>query len=152
LVSSEKPVERTQEFLRFEIKLPPEARNSVSQTVIEERDVASSTELSNLDDEGIKFFMTSATVSEAVKKAIQSTVDLKAKLAAVSQDLRHVNEQLKVISDDQARLRANLREMPATSAAYKRYLEKFDKQETEIEKLQEQQNKLQAEELKQRKE
>ena len=40
--------------------------------------------------------------------------------------------------------------MPATAAAYERYLDKFDKQEREIEKLQNQQKKLQAEELKQR--
>lgn len=152
LVSTEKPVERTQEFLRFELKLPAEAKKSVAQTVIEERDVATSIEVSNLNEESIKFFMNSATVSEAVKKAIQGTADLKTKLTAVSQELRHVNEQLKVISEDQVRLRANLREMPATAAAYKRYLEKFDKQETDIEKLQEQQKKLQAEELKQQKE
>jgi hypothetical protein len=152
LVSTEKPVERTQEVLRFEMKLPAEARKSVSQTVIEERDIATSIEISNIDDETIKFFMSNATVTSAVKKALQSAVELKAKLAAVSQELRHVNEQLKVISEDQVRLRANLREMPATAAAYKRYLDKFDKQETEIEKLQEQQKKLQAEELKQQKE
>ena len=46
----------------------------------------------------------------------------------------------------------NLREMPAMAAAYQRYLKKLDKQETEIEKLQEQQKKLQADELKQRQE
>ena len=34
------------------------------------------------------------------------------------------------------RLRANLDKMPPTSAAYKRYLDKFDQQETEIEKIQ----------------
>jgi transcriptional regulator of NAD metabolism len=62
----------------------------------------------------------------------------------VQQELGQVNQSLQVITNDQARLRANLREMPSTAAAYKRYLEKFDKQETEIEKLQEQQKKLQA--------
>ncbi|MFN4261854.1 MAG: hypothetical protein ACK4RK_21445, partial [Gemmataceae bacterium] len=34
------------------------------------------------------------------------------------------------------RLRQNLKEMPATAAAYKKYLQKFDDQEAEIEKLQ----------------
>ena len=43
---------------------------------------------------------------------------------------------MKAITDDQARLRANLEKVPPASAAYKRYLEKFDTQETEIEKLQ----------------
>ncbi len=152
LVSTDKPVERTQEVLRFEMKLPAEAKKSVSQTVIEERDIATSIEISNINDETIKFFMTNATVTQAIKKALQGAVELKAKLAAISQELRHVNEQMRVISEDQVRLRANLREIPSTAAAYKRYLEKFDTQETDIENLHEQKKKLQAEELKQQKE
>jgi hypothetical protein len=35
----------------------------------------------------------------------------------------------------QDRLRANLREMPPTATACKRYLKKFDDQETEIQQL-----------------
>jgi uncharacterized phage infection (PIP) family protein YhgE len=65
-----------------------------------------------------------------------------------TQELNQVNEQLRVITEDQARLRANLREMPTTAAAYKRYLEKFDKQETEIESLREAQKRLQQQQLK----
>src|SRR5262249_56788182 len=44
LVSSEKPVERTQEFLRFEIKLPAESKKSLSPNVITESRVSSSIE------------------------------------------------------------------------------------------------------------
>ena len=40
---------------------------------------------------------------------------------------------MNTITGDQERLRKNLREMPSTAKAYKRYLEKFDQQETEIE-------------------
>ena len=42
--------------------------------------------------------------------------------------------------------------MPATSVAYKRYLEKFDKQETQIEDYQKQIKTLQGTEHQQRKE
>ena len=45
--------------------------------------------------------------------------------------------------DDQVRLRANLKEMPATAEAYKRYLKKFDDQETQIEDFQKKIKKLQ---------
>src|SRR5262249_56088650 len=45
----------------------------------------------------------------------------------------------------QDRLRKNLREMPKEAAAYQRYLQKFDDQETEIEKLQKQVKDLQDE-------
>ena len=59
--------------------------------------------------------------------------------------------QLQQITEDQARLRANLKEMPPTAAAYKRYLDKFDKQETQVEGLQDEIKKLQAQEATQRK-
>ena len=50
-------------------------------------------------------------------------------------ELAQKNRQLNDIVQDQARLRANLKEMPPTAEAYKRYLKKFDDQETEIEQL-----------------
>jgi hypothetical protein len=50
--------------------------------------------------------------------------------------LQQQQRQLRDITVDQERLRKNLREMPQTAAAYKRYLKKFDDQETQIEKLQ----------------
>jgi len=54
-------------------------------------------------------------------------------LAKVQREIQDQEKQLKVITDDQGRLRLNLREMPTTAAAYKRYLEMFDQQETQIE-------------------
>jgi hypothetical protein len=50
------------------------------------------------------------------------------------------------------RLRANLKDMPSTAAAYKRYLEKFDAQETQIEDYQAKVKELQGVEFKQKKE
>ena len=58
--------------------------------------------------------------------------------------IEEINRQLKEITDDQARLRQNLEKVPATSEAYKRYVKKFDDQETQIEKLQEQLKQKQA--------
>src|SRR5262249_52787238 len=61
---------------------------------------------------------------------------LKDKVAATRQEMARVNQQLQDIVKDQERLRANLKEMPPTAEAYKRYLKKFDDQESDIEKLQ----------------
>jgi hypothetical protein len=150
VVSKEKPVERTADVQRFEMKLPTEAKKSVSMTVVEERDVSSSFAISNTNDDTIRFFTNNSLSSPGVKKSLQDAAARKAELAKVQQELNHVNQQLNDITQDQARLRANLREMPQTAAAYKRYLEKFDKQETEIEDLRKQQKELQATELKSR--
>ena len=99
LVSTEKPVERTQENYRFEMKVPAEAKKSISQTVIEERDVASSLLISNTDDNTIRFFVNNTLSSPEVKKALEESLALKAKLATTRQDLAHVTEQLRVITD-----------------------------------------------------
>ena len=61
-------------------------------------------------------------------------------------------ETLKEIADEQARLRQNLEKVPATSEAYKRYVKKFDDQETQIEKYQADIKKLQATQHSQQKE
>jgi len=50
--------------------------------------------------------------------------------------MNRVQEELKVILDDQNRLRQDLKAVPADSALHRRYLEKLDKQENQIEKLQ----------------
>ncbi|HLW65494.1 MAG TPA: DUF4139 domain-containing protein [Gemmataceae bacterium] len=152
VVSKEKPVERTADVQRFEMKLPVEAKKSVSMTVVEERDVSSAISISNTNDDTIRFFINNALSSPGVKKALQDAAARKAELVKIQQELNHVNQQVNDITQDQARLRANLREMPQTAAAYKRYLEKFDKQETEIEELRQAQKDLQAKELKSRQE
>ena len=71
--------------------------------------------------------------------------------AKTQRDIQELQRQLNTITNDQVRLRENLRTMPATAAAYKRYLEKFDQQETQIEKYQADIKKLQAQEHEQRK-
>ena len=73
-------------------------------------------------------------------------------MAKTQREIAEQQRQLKVITDDQTRLRANLKEMPPTAAAYKRYLEKFDEQETQIEKYQAEIKKLQGIEHTQKKE
>ena len=57
-------------------------------------------------------------------------------LATIQGEVRAMEERLKGITEDQVRLRANIERVPKDSEVYKRYLAKFDTQETQIEKLQ----------------
>jgi hypothetical protein len=134
LISKDKPAERARDVYRFELKVA--AGQGASQEVIEERDVGSSITLSNTDDNTMRFFIAQPIVSEAVKKALGEALALKAKVDSARREVEQLQRQLKDITDDQARLRANLKEMPQTAEAYKRYLKKFDDQETQIESLQ----------------
>ena len=57
------------------------------------------------------------------------------RLAEAERALRGIESRFREITDDQIRQRANFERLPPTSAVYKRLLEKFDAQETEIESL-----------------
>ena len=63
--------------------------------------------------------------------------DLAASIDVARARIAETEKKLKAIGEDQVRLRANLAQVPESSAAYKRYLEKFDKQESQIEEWQE---------------
>jgi hypothetical protein len=149
LVTPEKASERSREVYRFELKVP--AGKTASQEVVEEHDRLQQVALTNSDDQTMRFFFNSTITSPKVKEALQRAMELKGLLSGTQREIANLGRQLKDIVDDQGRLRANLREMPPSAAAYKRYLEKFDLQETQIEKLQEQIKKFQATEHQQRK-
>jgi hypothetical protein len=144
LVGATKPLETTRDAYRFEVAAP--VNKTVKFDVAEERDIESQVQLTNSDDDGIRFFINNPVSSQKVKDALQKALELKGAVNNVTRDLEELNRQLKDITDDQVRLRANLKEMPPTAAAYKRYLDKFDQQETQIEKLQESIKKMQSDE------
>jgi hypothetical protein len=140
-----KPSERARDVYRFEVNAP--AGKSITTEVLEERDVVSSVEINNTNDDTIRYFLSQTVSSPKVKEALQKAIELKNKHSTTQQELAQLEKQLKVVTDDQARLRANLKETPTTAPVYKRYLEKLEKQEAEIEKMQSSQKKLQEAEL-----
>jgi hypothetical protein len=145
-----KPAEVAADVYRFEVKVP--AGKTETQAVTEERVLSQNFQVSNLDDNTIRVFLNNPVTSEKVKKGLQGALELRWAVAKTQRDIGEQQNQLKVITDDQVRLRANLKDMPSTAAAYKRYLEKFDAQETQIEDHQAKIKELQAAEFKQRKE
>jgi len=134
IVSKDKPKERSRDVYRFELKIA--AGKTASQEVAEECDVTQAVSLTNSDDQQIRIFVQDNAASPKLKEALQQAIGLRTKVAATQRELQQQQKLLGDITQDQVRLRANLKEMPQTAAAYKRYLDKFDKQETEIEKLQ----------------
>jgi hypothetical protein len=149
LVSPAKPSERSREFYRFQVSVP--AGKVDKQEVVEEQPRVDQVALLGSDEPTPRFFLKSSISSPKVKEGIEKAIGLRTQLADTQGELSRLTAELKSLTDDQARLRANLREVPATSAAHKRYLEKFDTQETEIEKLQTQIKHMQATEAQQKK-
>jgi len=150
LLTPEKAEERARDVYRFEV--PVASGKTAKRDVVEETEQLHQTAIANFDDQTVRFFIGQGVTSEKVKAAIQQAVALKTRLATTQQEIAHKERRLKDISDDQARLRANLKEVPPVSDAYKRYVKKFDDQETEIEQLQDAIKKLQEQKHLQRKE
>jgi hypothetical protein len=145
----DKPKETASDVYRFEVKVP--AGGTKSQTVTEEQDVRNEYILASNGDEQIRFFLSQAVASQKVKDGLKQAMALRLEVAKTKREIAEQQRQLSAITGDQGRLRANLREMPSTAHAYKRYLEKFDKQETQIEKYQSEIKNLQAQEHSQQK-
>jgi hypothetical protein len=150
LTSQEKPWETASDVHRFKVNVA--AGKTTTYTVSEEKEFASTVALTNSDDDGIRLVIKQPVTSPAVKKALEQVLAMRSKLANTQRELQQQERFLQTITQDQDRLRKNLKEMPPEAAAYKRYLKKFDDQETEIERLQKLIKELQDSEHAQRKE
>ncbi len=144
-----KPAETASDVYRFEVKVP--AGKTATQVVTEERVIGEQIQLTNSNDDQMRFFLNSTISSPKVKEGLKQALELRFALGKTQRDRADLERQLKDVTDDQVRLRANLKEMPPTAAAYKRYLDKFDAQETQIEKYQADIKKLQDVEHQQQK-
>jgi hypothetical protein len=147
---SKEAKERARDVYRFEVDVP--AGKSASQEVIEERDLVNQIALSNLDDNTMTLIFNSNVTSKKVIDALKKSQDMKFKMGETQRELGLARQQLADIERDQTRIRANLKDTPATAAAYKKYLEKLDAQEGEIDKLTAKIKELQGTENQQRKE
>jgi hypothetical protein len=150
LTSADKPTETASDVYRFEVKVP--AGKTKVQTVTEEHDGEVLYHLTDLDDAAIVRFQSAPVASAAMKKGLQRALDMRWAVQKTQREIVELQRQLQAITEDQVRLRANLKEVPPTAVAYKRYLDKFDQQETQIEKYQADIKKMQETEHQQQKE
>jgi hypothetical protein len=149
LVSKNKPAETARDVYRFELRVP--AGQTAKETVTEEHDIGSAVQLTNSPDEQIRIFLRSPVVSDKVKAGLKKAQELRWEWGKTQRDIGEQQRQLQAITEDQTRLRANLREVPQSSPLHKRYLDKLGKQEDEVEKYRAEVKKLQAQEHEQKK-
>jgi hypothetical protein len=150
LIETDKPVETASDFYRFQVKVAP--GKTATQTVTEERTVGQTVAISNLNDDNIRHFISQTVVGAKVKEGLDNALKLRGQMNKTQSEIGELQLQLDSVVNDQARLRANIKEMPATAEAYKRYLKKFDDQEILIEDYQAKIKKLQGVEFSQKKE
>jgi hypothetical protein len=78
-------------------------------------------------------------------------MSLRWEVAKTKREIDKQQRELNIITDDQKRIRANLKDTPSSDPVHKRYLKKLNTQETQIEKYQADIKELQAQEHAQQK-
>jgi hypothetical protein len=139
-----KPVEEAADVFRFQVSVP--AKKDTTYTVVEERTQGATITLTNGQENQIRYFLSLNEASAELKAKLSEALTLKAKWDDTTREIQKVNERINTITQDQNRIRQNLREVPKESEAYKRYLTKFDDQEKEMDTLHAQLKSLQEQE------
>ncbi len=148
LVTPKEPAEKTRNQYRFAVEAEP-GKPAVLE-VLEEQTQNQQIAITNIDDNTIVFYVNQKVTSEKVKEALQSVIQKKQALAKVIADRQRLEEQVKVIGQEQDRIRQNMAQLDRATDLYKRYVKKFGEQEDEVEKLRGEIKKLVDEEARQR--
>lgn len=85
-------------------------------------------------------------VPAELKPVLEQALSLQQNIAKVTSQQSAIKARLQEIDVEQNRLRANMKDLPKDVPLYKRYLEKFDKQEQEIDERREEARKLKDQE------
>lgn len=145
LIGTAKPVEETAELWRFQT--PVVAGKTETFVVKEEKQFNTQIQLTNSADNQIRYILSLNEASDGLKTKLREALNLKAKWDDQRRELQQVVTDLQRLSQDQDRIRRNLRETPPAAEVYKTYLNKLSAQEKEIDALTDRQKSLMAAEF-----
>lgn len=140
LIAPAKAAEQTPDLYRFEVVVP--AGEKATLEVVEEKDDDTITVVAGMGVGLLDELSKEAITPPAVKAALVKVRAAVAARDAADAETKAEEAGVKEIVEEQNRLRANLAAVPKESEAYKRYVKKFDEQETEIEQRRAKQKEL----------
>lgn len=149
LIAPKKADEQTRDQYRFVVNADPGKPTTLA--VVEERIMSQQVSINNLDDNAIRIYIDAKVTSEAVKTALKEVIARKQQLLQLVAQRKVLEDEIKVIDQEQSRIRQNMEQLDRNTDIYKRYVTKFSDQEDRVEKLREKIQTLTADELKQRK-
>ena len=133
LVTPEKPEEKTRDRYRFLVKAEP--GKPAELKVKEEQQLSTQFLLTNMDSNQILIYSRAQVASEAQKKALEEVRTRQLKLGDLRQQAQRLEQQVRIIDQEQARIRQNMNQLDRNSELYQRYVKKFTEQEDGVEKL-----------------
>ncbi|HEU0173553.1 MAG TPA: carboxypeptidase regulatory-like domain-containing protein [Blastocatellia bacterium] len=146
LVDTASPVETTEKYHRFKVVVAPKATTqfSVSQELPESHTYL----LTNITTNDIQVFVKSNYLTPEMKQSLDGVAELKTRIAARSRDIAEKQTEITTITKDQERMRENLRALGKTEEEkqlVQRYVGKISQGEDQLEKLRQDEKKLQEE-------
>jgi len=133
---SKEPDEKAPGVYRFRLEVPPQG--TASMPVEEVRTLATSYQLSSLDENQIGLFIKQGTITREMAEALAKITSQKAVVAKLEEDMESRQKDIDRIVEDQGRLRENMKALKGTAeekALVQRYTKQLDEQETQLEVL-----------------
>ncbi len=134
LVAPAKPDETTETLYRFQGTVG--AGKTSKLNVQEELTQAQQMAILPMDVGQVLQYAKTGAIPKSVRDALAKAVELKNDLTDTQRQIAEHQQKLSEITQEQARIRENLKTVPQNTDYYQRLLKKLDEQETAIEKLQ----------------
>jgi len=132
----EKPAESSASFHRFRLTVEP--KKTTTLLVKEYRPIMNSYSLTNVTDNQIKFFLDQKMINLDVERALRRIVTQKNDITAIDAVITGRRAQVTSISDDQQRVRENMKALKGSSeekALIERYVKELNEQEDRVQAL-----------------
>ncbi len=131
--SAKEPEEKAPGVYRFRVEIPSKA--SASLPVEEVRTLATSYQLSNLDEDQIGVFVKQGTITPEMTEALKKITAQKAVVATLEEEMENRQKDIDRIVEDQGRLRENMKALRGSAeekTLLQRYTRQLDEQETQL--------------------
>lgn len=150
LAEPTKNVEKTRDFYRYRFDVG--AGKTQKTPFVEQRVTDEHFGLLDLRDDRVEFYLKQRRISAGARKALETLMQKQRALAEVRTQRESRERRVCEITDEQSRIRENMRSVVQPSDSYAMWESKLVKQEKELESLRDEIEKLRDEEAKKEKE
>lgn len=136
LIDTKEPFETTENFYRFRFDVP--AKKGVSFTVKEKHTQYESYNLHNLNPDLVSYWASNGYVDRATRNRLDELLKFSAQISDLDRDIRENEGEVRVIHEDQKRLRENLKALRESSDEKKlreRYVGEMSREEDRLRHL-----------------
>ena len=140
LIEPEKASSRTATHYRFDVPVP--AGKTAKLRVVTEEPISQTIGLLDTDAKSLELYTKRGDISEKVKTALRDVLARRRKVQELQSAAGAAEAEVTSIGTDQERIRKNMEALDHSSALYKRYVSQLDGQETRIQALRSEGNRL----------